>query len=319
MNRRKFLSQTAIAAGVATGLARTTFAQTNTPVVETTCGKIRGRVINKVNAFQGIPYGGPTSGANRFMAATKPKAWTGVLDTVEWGPEAPQGPHTEIPEVAATIPATGISEDCLRLNVWTTTLNRNAKRPVMVWLHGGGFASGSGSYTIYNGANMARQHDLVMLSINHRLNSFGFLYLPEIGASNAGILDVVTALEWVRDNIEKFGGDPKNVTIMGQSGGAGKVSTLLAMPSAKGLFHRAIIQSGANLAGITTADATKTAQAIMAKLNVKTAAELQRVPMDALVQATLNTQGVTFGPVVDGKTLPGGPFDPMAPAFASDI
>jgi len=319
MNRRKFLGQTAIAAGAATVLAKTTFAQNSTPVVETTYGKIRGRLINKVNAFQGIPYGGPTSGTSRFMPAAKPKAWTNVLDTVEWGPEAPQGPHTEIPEVAATIPQTGISEDCLRLNVWTTSLNSNAKRPVMVWLHGGGFASGSGSYTIYNGANMARKHDVVMLSVNHRLNSFGFLYLPEIGASNAGILDVVTALEWVRDNIEKFGGDPKNVTIMGQSGGAGKVSTLLAMPSAKGLFHRAIIQSGANLAGITTADATKNAQAIMAKLGVKTAAELQKVPMDALVQATLNTQGVTWGPVVDGKSLPAGPFDPIAPEFSADV
>jgi para-nitrobenzyl esterase len=319
MDRRKFLGQTAIAAGVAAGLAQTAFSQSSTPVVETTYGKIRGRVINKVNAFQGIPYGGSTSGANRFMPATKPKAWTSILDTVEWGPEAPQGPHTEIPEVAATIPPTGISEDCLRLNVWTTTLSRTAKRPVMVWLHGGGFASGSGSYTIYNGANMARQHDVVMLTINHRLNSFGFLYLPEIGASNAGILDVVTALEWVRDNIEKFGGDPKNVTIMGQSGGAGKVSTLMAMPSAKGLFHRAIVQSGANLAGITPADATKNAQAVMSKLGVKTPADLQKVPMDALVQATLTTQGVAWGPVVDGKTLPGGPFDPTAPEISADI
>jgi para-nitrobenzyl esterase len=318
MNRRKFLGQTAIAAGVAAGLANTTFAQSSTPVVETTYGKIRGRLFNKVNAFQGIPYGGPT-GANRFMHATKPKAWTNILDAVEWGPEAPQGPHTEIPEVAATIPQTGISEDCLRLNVWTTTLNRNAKRPVMVWLHGGGFASGSGSYSIYNGANMARQHDVVMLSVNHRLNSFGFLYLPEIGASNSGILDVVAALEWVRDNIERFGGDPKNVTIMGQSGGAGKVSTLMAMPAAKGLFHRAIVQSGANLAGITRADATKNAQALMTKLGVKTAAELQKIPMDALIQATLNTQGVTWGPVVDGASLPGGPFDPAAPGLSADI
>ena len=319
MNRRKFLGQTALAAGVVAGLTRPGMAQTSTAVVETTYGKIRGRVVNKVNAFQGIPYGGPTGGSNRFLPATKPKAWTSVLDTVEWGPEAPQGPHTEIPEVAATIPKTGISEDCLRLNVWSRSLDRNAKRPVMVWLHGGGFTSGNGSYTMYNGANMARQHDVVMLSINHRLNSFGFLYLPEIGAANSGILDVVTALEWVRDNIANFGGDPNNVTIMGQSGGAGKVSTLMAMPSAKGLFHRAIIQSGANLAGITTADAAKTAETLMSKLSVKTAAELQKVPMDALIQATLNTQGLTFGPVVDGKTLPGGPFDPTAPAISADI
>src|SRR5439155_4666604 len=123
--------------------------------------KIRGRILNKVNAFQGIPYGASTAGAARFMPASKPKPWGGILDTVEWGPEAPQGPHTEIPEVAATIPKQGISEDCLRLNVWTTGLNKSAKRPVMVWLHGGGFTSGSGSYTMYNGANMARKRDVV--------------------------------------------------------------------------------------------------------------------------------------------------------------
>src|SRR4030095_15431894 len=155
-----------------------------------------------------------------------------------------------------------------------------------------------------------------MLSINHRRNSFGFLYLSEIGgpafanASNVGILDVVTALEWVRDNIANFGGDPNNVTIFGQSGGAGKVSTLMAMPSAKGLFHRAIIQSGANLAGISKEDGIKTTITLMSHLGLKSAEELQKVPMEMLIQATLNLQGVALGPVVDGKTLPGGPFDP---------
>jgi para-nitrobenzyl esterase len=325
MNRRQFLGQSAIAAGVAAGLAKDSFAQTNTPVVETSYGKIRGRLINNVNTFQGIPYGGPTSGANRFMPATKPTPWTSVLDTVEWGPEAPQGPHTEIPEVLATIPKTGMSEDCLRLNVWTTTLNRNAKRPVMVWLHGGGFTSGNGSYSIYNGANMARQHEVVMLSVNHRLNSFGFLHLPELGgaqfakASNAGILDVVAALQWVKDNIERFGGDPKNVTIMGQSGGAGKVSTLMAMPAAKGLFHRAIIQSGANLTGITKTDAIRAAETIMTRVGVKAVADLQRVPMETLIQATLATPALQFGPVVEGDTLPASPFEPRAPELSANI
>jgi para-nitrobenzyl esterase len=324
MNRREFLGQSTVVAGAVAGIAKSAFGQTASPVVETAHGKIRGRVVNRVSAFQGIPYGAPTGGANRFLPAAKPKNWSGVLDTVEWGPEAPQGPHTEIPEVAATIPKTGISEDCLRLNVWTTSLDRNAKRPVMLWLHGGGFTSGNGSYTMYNGANMARQHDVVMLSVNHRLNSFGFLYIPEIGgsqfekASNVGILDVVTALEWVRDNIASFGGDPNNVTIMGQSGGAGKVSTLMAMPSAKGLFHRAIIQSGANLAGITKVDAMKTAITLMSSLGVRTAEELQKVPMDTLIQATLNMQAA-LGPVVDGKTLPAGPFDPSAPDMSANI
>ncbi len=323
VNRREFILRATVAGAVA-GMGTTLFGQGIAPIADTADGKIRGRLIDKVNAFQGIPYGAPTSGANRFMPAVKPKRWSGVLDTVEWGAEAPQGPHLEIPEVAATIPKTGVSEDCLRLNVWTTTLNKNAKRPVMVWLHGGGFTSGNGSYSIYNGANMARRYDVVMLSVNHRLNSFGFLYLPEIGgakfanAANVGILDVVTALQWVRENISSFGGDPDNVTIFGQSGGAGKVSTLLAMPSAKGLFHKAIIQSGANLAGIPKADATKNAQTLMSKLNVKTVEQLQQVPMQTLIDTTL-AENLTWGPVVDGKSLPGGPFDPAAPEISSNI
>jgi para-nitrobenzyl esterase len=329
MNRRSFLARGTAAAGALGSFSKVFGADTNSasggPVVDTTAGKIRGRVINKVNAFQGIPYGASTEGAGRFMPPAKPQPWAGVKDTVDWGLEAPQGPHTEIPEVAATIPKQGISEDCLRLNVWSNSLNRNAKRPVMFWLHGGGFTSGSGSYTIYNGANMARKHDVVTLSVNHRLNSFGFLYLADLGgaqfaqASNAGILDVVAALEWVRDNIANFGGDPNNVTIFGQSGGAGKVSTLLAMPSAKGLFHRAIIQSGSNLRGVSRADATKSAETLMAKVGAKTAADLQKVPMDQLVQATLSTPGLRLAPVLDGKTLTDGPFDPTAPSMSNEI
>jgi len=172
---------------------------------------------------------------------------------------------------------------------------------------------------------MARKHDVVTVTVNHRLNSFGFLYLADLGgeryahASNVGMLDIVAALEWVRDNIANFGGDPSNVTIFGQSGGAGKVSTLLAMPSAKGLFHRAIVQSGANLRGVSRADATKSAETLMAKLGVKQVDDLQKVPMDQLLAATLSTQGLRLAPVVDGHTLPGDPFDPNAPAMSADI
>lgn len=332
INRRSFVSGAALGASSILGGAMNKTIAANAkdssaqgPVANTTSGKIRGTLEeNKVNAFRGIPYGAPTGGANRFMPPQKPEAWTGVKETVEWGPEAPQGPHTEIPEVAATIPKGTISEDCLHLNVWTNGLD-SRKRPVMVWLHGGGFTSGNGSYTMYDGGNMARKHDVVTVTLNHRLNSFGFLYLPEIGgakfanASNAGMLDIVLALEWVRDNISNFGGDPNNVTIFGQSGGGGKVSTLLAMPPAKGLFHRAIVQSGANLKGVSPEDATKTAHMLMDKLGVKTAEELQQVPLDQLVAATLSTRGFGLAPVIDGKALPSGPFDPTAPAQSADV
>src|SRR5262252_7977948 len=201
INRRSFIGSASIAA---TALIKAAVADIKNPasgpVVETTSGKIRGVVINKVNAFKGISYGDTTEGASRFLPPQKPKPWTGVKDANEWGLEAPQGAHTEIPEVAATIPKQGHSEDCLHLNVWTNSFS--GKRPVMVWFHGGGFTSGSGSYTMYDGANMARKHDVVTVTLNHRLNSFGFLYLADVGgekyahASNAGMLDIVAALEW---------------------------------------------------------------------------------------------------------------------------
>ncbi len=327
MNRRIFLTRgTAVAGLLAGGLAKSLGAETESgAIVDTSAGKIRGLVIDKVNAFKGIPYGASTAFERRFLPPVKPDGWTGVRDTLTWGPEAPQvKPHTEIPEVRATIPGTGMSEDCLRLNIWTNGLGRKDKRPVMVWLHGGGFASGNGSYSIYDGTNLAKRRDVVAVTINHRLNSFGFLHLPEIGgakfaqASNVAMLDAIAALQWVHDNIANFGGDPKNVTIYGQSGGAGKVSTLLAMPGAKGLFHRAIIQSGSNLKGVTADDATKSARALMAKLNVKTADDLQQVPMDQLIQATTATQGLRLAPVL-GPSLPRDPFSPDAPSMSADV
>lgn len=325
MSHSKIDRRTFLGAGLA-GLTilGTGVAQTKTgPIVETTSGKIRGLVINKVNAFRGVPYGT----AARFMPAVRPAAWTGVRDTVDWGHEAPQGPHTEIPEVAATIPksATMVGEDCQVLNVWTNSLS--GKRPVMVWLHGGGFTSGNGGYTMYDGANLARKRDVVAVTLNHRLNAFGYLYLGGVGgekyanSGNVGMTDIVLALQWVRDNISKFGGDPNNVTIYGQSGGAGKVSTLLAMPPAKGLFHRAIIQSGSALKGQTIDAATAGAKNFMARVGAKTVDEMAAMPMDKLIAAAIAQGGapVGFSPVLDGKTLLSGPFDPAAPAIAADI
>jgi para-nitrobenzyl esterase len=321
INRRKFLGT---GAGLLIiGSSRAWGAQAKPgPVVETASGKIRGLVIDKVNVFKGIRYGASTAGANRFMPPMKVAPWTGVKDTAEWGEEAPQGPHTEIPEVASTIPKLTVGEDCLALNVWTNSLT--GKRPVMVWLHGGGFASGNGCYTMYLGANLARKRDVVTVTINHRLNAFGYLYLAGIGgekyanSSNLGQMDIIAALQWVKENISKFGGDPGNVTIFGQSGGAGKVSTLMAMLPAKGLFHRAIIQSGAALRGTAKDAASKNAEAFMAKVGAKTADQLQAMPMAQLIAAA-TTPGGGFGPVLDGKTLIEGPFDPTAPSLSADI
>jgi para-nitrobenzyl esterase len=328
IDRRSFLGGAA-ALGLAQALSAAKTESSSGPVVETTSGKIRGTVIDKVNAFKGVPYGASTAGAGRFMPPSKPAAWSDIRDAVEIGHRSPQQPgRLEIPEVAAMDRQQPMGEDCLVVNVWSKGLKDGRKRPVMVWLHGGGFASGCGDYAMYDGANLARKRDVVTVTVNHRLNVYGYLYLADIGgakyadASNAGHRDIVLALEWVRDNIANFGGDPGNVTIFGQSGGGGKVATLMAMPSAKGLFHRAICQSGASIKGISRADATKGAEALLAKLNLKAAQidQLQTMPFEQLTAAVLTPGlGLRLGPVVDGKTLLHDPFDPAAPEESATV
>ena len=337
MNRRSFIGYgTIVTSGaLVDGSFARLSAQASPPpaaptTVQTTAGKVRGLVQDSVHTFKGVPYGASTGGAGRFMPPGKLQPWTGVREAIELGPRAPQVFGGEPPEVAATDPRETLGEDCLCLNVWTPNPGGGQRRPVMVWLHGGGFTSGSGSYSMYDGKELARKHDVVAISINHRLNVFGFLYLAELGggkysrASNAGMLDIVAALEWVRDNIAAFGGDPNNVTIFGQSGGAGKVSTLMAMPAARGLFHRAIAQSGAAVRVATRAEATKTAETVLMRLGLDRSRvdELQRVPMDRLLatlQGTGPGGGLALSPVVDGKTLPAHPFDPAAPALSAAI
>ena len=284
------------------------------------------------------------------MPPVKPKSWAGVRSSRQYGYVAPQGPRAgwaNDEEAFMFAWDDGVqNEDCLRVNIWTPALSDAKKRPVMVWLHGGGYTAGSGQeLRSYDGENLARRGDLVVVSLNHRLNVFGYLDLSKFGdqygaSGNVGMLDIVTALEWVRDNIENFGGNPQMVTIFGQSGGGGKVSTLMAMPAAKGLFHRAIVESGSILQGIPQENAQKVTDAIVGELGLTAATigKIQTLPHQQILTAAdkvlrerrpkvaggipnfrrLSTL-LGFGPVVDGKTLPNHPFDPVAPPISADI
>jgi para-nitrobenzyl esterase len=304
--------------------------QTRSAVAETSAGKVRGRVADAVNIFKGIPYGGTTAGKNRFMPPTKPVPWTGTLDALFYGPSAPQGTGDVAPGSLAQ------SEDCLVLNVFTPALSGGRNRPVMVWLHGGGFSTGSGSQPILDGTNLAHTRDVVVVTINHRLNVLGSTYLGEVAGPDfalsgcAGMLDIVAALEWVRDNIDRFGGDPNLVTIFGQSGGGCKVATLMSMPGAKGLFHRAIIESGALLRLTTPEDAIHATELLLIELGLmgERARDLQTVPVAQLLAAEaavssrirLREPGMTANsPMIDGKALPGHPWDPAAPTLSANI
>jgi para-nitrobenzyl esterase len=329
INRRSLLGgSAAIVALAARGAEAQVIAGTGA-VVETAAGKVAGLVSGPVRIFKGIPYGAPTEGAARFMSPRRPAPWSGVREATRLGPRCPQ-PATPglMPEEAIDLDYGPQSEDCLYLNVWTASLDAAAKRPVMVWFHGGGYAVGSGGSVRYDGSNLARKHGVVVVTVNHRLNAFGFLDLSTLGSGrfaesgNVGMLDIVAALEWVRDNIAGFGGDPGNVTVFGESGGGGKVSTLMGMPGAKGLFHRVIAQSGVALRGTPAEAAATTARSFLGQLGVATGDldRLQEIPFDRIVAALEAARPpLGFGPVVDGRVLPRHPFDPDAPVVSADV
>ena len=318
-------------------------------VLDTESGKVRGYIHNGIYTYKGIPY----AEADRFMPPSKPKAWEGVRSSLTYGPACPLvDPTTSVNDETEFVfnhnwgyP----NEDCLRLNVWSPAVKAsspgNTKRPVMVWLHGGGHTAGSSQeLPSYDGENLSRSGDVVVVSINHRLNILGFLDLSAYGekyksSANVSIMDIVSALEWVKTNIENFGGDPNNVTIFGQSGGGGKVNTLMHAPSAKGLFHKAIIQSGGLGLKFHEKEITqKVASLVLADLGLQPSQvdSLQRIPFALLAAAgkkalaKINEDlraagkitgvfGLSWGPGHDGTFLPYQPTDPQAKSFSSNI
>ncbi|MGB7372249.1 carboxylesterase/lipase family protein [Erythrobacter sp.] len=315
-----------------------------TPVVQTEAGSVQGLEQGGIDAFLGVRYAAPPLGDLRFQPPEKLEAWEGTADATGYGAPCMQlysasGPNaSEMTRRIQTIFPTSTeakmdNEDCLFLNVWTPAADDGGKRPVMVWFHGGGYAYGSGNWPAYNGRNLAEKGDVVVVTVNHRLNAFGYLNLAEkfgedfAAAGNVGNLDLVRSLEWVRDNIDAFGGDPDNVTIMGESGGGSKVSHLMAMPAADGLFDKAVIQSGPGVFSGKPDEAADYAANILDAAGVETLDDLRNVRSDEIVEAVREAtpagsglgRGPQFGPIADGTIIPRDPFLPAAPEQSSDI
>jgi len=330
IDRRGLLAGAAASASLGLGLAASpSFAgpRDDTGVhssvgARTTAGRIRGFRDRDVAVFKGVPYGADTA-QTRFAAPKPPRPWRGVRPCLDFGAPAPQPGGNPgagyLPDSTYTQDQT--SEDCLNLNLWTPALD-GAKRPVLVWFHGGGFSGWSANSPLYDGANLAKWGDAVVVTVNHRLNAFGYLYLGQLGgerfadSGNAGMLDLVLALQWIRDNIETFGGDPDRVTLFGQSGGGAKASVLMAMPAARGLFHRVMTMSGQQVTVTPAGMATTAARKFLTNAAVESPDALLTMSKDQLIAAT---RGVSTGPVLDGRSLTRDPFEPDATPISRDV
>jgi para-nitrobenzyl esterase len=299
-------------------------------IADTRSGKVEGVERDGVLVFKGIPYAAPPAGGRRWLAPVREEPWDGVREAARFSAQCAQGAFAMNAMFGGDEPE--ISEDGLYLNVWTPACD-DAKRPVMVWIHGGAFVFGAGDTPWYDGTRFAREGDIVLVTINYRLGAFGFLHLADLfgdefeGSGNAGILDQVAALEWVRESIASFGGDPDRVTVFGESAGGGSVGTLLGLPAAKGLFHGAIPQSGASSWWATREQATSVAQEMIDKLGVAAGDvdALRNVSMQQLIDAATGvgsatlSRGLAFQPVVDGTSLPRPPLDTIAAGNAAGV